>query len=480
MRVQAGGTAGSNDTISSEIMLNGLYDNVSGTVGHYHYETDGFRLNNDVDQDSYNAFLQTAVTPRLNLQAEYRKKTVEHGDLPFYWDLETPQDPDYLMDETTTNWRAGLHYKTSTNADLIASLIYQDMEQDQSFPAYMYTSQYEGEGMIGEAQYIFRGRALDMIIGAGRYDVDAELTIDYPAYDINLTNDADVVHDNAYIYTTIRYPQNITWTAGLSYDALDHHTFDNIEQFNPKIGAMWHLSTETALRFAAFRCLKRSLIADQTLEPTQIAGFNQFYDDFNGMEYKVYGAGIDQRFANDLNGGVEYYLRDMNKISVDQYGDQLEEGWEEHSLRAYLYLTFASNLFLSAEYAFDWFDRESDTVDYAAYEAAPFEMKTQTAPVEIGYFHPSGIFGSFTTTYVHQRVTPAEDPDERLTDDFTLFDMRIGYRFRQRYGMLSARVNNVFNTGFNYYGLDTRTSHIETTSAFVPERTFLVQLSLAF
>jgi hypothetical protein len=43
-------------------------------------------------------------------------------------------------------------------------------------------------------------------------------------------------------------------------------------------------SPGTTLRAAAFRVLKRTLITDQTLEPTQVAGFNQFFDDANLTE----------------------------------------------------------------------------------------------------------------------------------------------------------------------------------------------------
>ena len=50
-------------------------------------------------------------------------------------------------------------------------------------------------------------------------------------------------------------------------------------QANPKVGATWSLKSGTTLRAAWFKTLKRTLITDQTLEPTQVAGFNQFFDD---------------------------------------------------------------------------------------------------------------------------------------------------------------------------------------------------------
>ena len=67
----------------------------------------------------------------------------------------------------------------------------------------------------------------------------------------------------------------------------------------------------TSIRAAAFRTLKRTLLTDQTLEPTQVAGFNQFFDDPDGTEAWRYGVGWDQKFSGNIFGGVEYAIRDL-------------------------------------------------------------------------------------------------------------------------------------------------------------------------
>ena len=51
------------------------------------------------------------------------------------------------------------------------------------------------------------------------------------------------------------------------------------------------------LRAAAFRTFRRLLIVDQTLEPSQIAGFNQFTDEFNQTSSWVKGVGLDAVLA---------------------------------------------------------------------------------------------------------------------------------------------------------------------------------------
>ena len=77
------------------------------------------------------------------------------------------------------------------------------------------------------------------------------------------------------------------------------------DQFNPKFGVTWNPFTDTTLRGAVFRALKRTLITNQTLEPTQVAGFNQFFDDPNVTESWRYGVAVDQKFSKSIYGGVE-------------------------------------------------------------------------------------------------------------------------------------------------------------------------------
>ena len=58
------------------------------------------------------------------------------------------------------------------------------------------------------------------------------------------------------------------------------HDFVGIEvnQFNPKFGVTLerHAENDGDAPGEAFRTFERTLLTNQTLEPTQVAGFNQF------------------------------------------------------------------------------------------------------------------------------------------------------------------------------------------------------------
>ena len=77
--LQASGVVGNNATWGNEITGSGVYGGVSGSIGKFHYQTDGFRENNDYDKDIFDLFLQSSLTPKTSLQAEYRYSEIERG-----------------------------------------------------------------------------------------------------------------------------------------------------------------------------------------------------------------------------------------------------------------------------------------------------------------------------------------------------------------------------------------------------------------
>ena len=70
----------------------------------------------------------------------------------------------------------------------------------------------------------------------------------------------------------------------------------------------WNLTRRTVVRAAALRTLKRFLVTSQTLEPTNVAGFNQLTS--NGTSSWRYGAGIDQKVWQSVYVGGDFSYRD--------------------------------------------------------------------------------------------------------------------------------------------------------------------------
>ena len=69
MQVNATGLVGNESTYGAEGVASAIYDRYSISAGAFGYWTDGWRKNNDINQNVQDVFFQTAITPELNAQA---------------------------------------------------------------------------------------------------------------------------------------------------------------------------------------------------------------------------------------------------------------------------------------------------------------------------------------------------------------------------------------------------------------------------
>ena len=294
LSLQTSAIAGNNNTFGDEVVHSGIWDNLSYSLGQFHHETEGFRENNDLTENIYNVFAQANIHPSLSIQAEYRRRELEHGDLGFHWDLDAFLNSRLGIDNNIG--RLGLHFTPFQNSDLLASGIFQDATFDSrlTFNDETTNSEQHSLGYIGETQYIFRMPEFSLLAGGGYYGQDVDgTTITNTTEGTRITGTSEnIQHGNGYIYSYLHLPNKLTLTLGLSFDSYSD-SVSEYDQPNPKLGLLWNATPDTTLRLAALRMFKRSLVADQTIEPTQVAGFNQFFDDPTRTDARRYGLGLD-------------------------------------------------------------------------------------------------------------------------------------------------------------------------------------------
>jgi hypothetical protein len=239
---------------------------------------------------------------------------------------------------------------------------------------------------------------------------------------------------------------------------------------NQKIGMLWNILDGTVLRAAWFQTLKRSALFPQTLEPTQVAGFNQFFDDFSGTKTERWGVGIDQRFSPILTGGVEISRRHL-AIPVGG-GENIEDHWKEALYRAYLQLTPHPRWALEIEYSREKFDNEESV--------GPRDTDTQIVPFTISYFSPSGLFAKLRASYFRQKIAVDTGSDR---DSAAFLDLSLGYRLPKRFGILELQLQNLTDQNYRYEGLSNRRpperSGLPSPLPFPPRFTALFRFSLA-
>src|SRR4029453_3111543 len=168
IQFNASGVGGNNDTFRGEGGVAALYDGLSISAGAYHYESDGWRTNNDINHDIYELYTQYAITPDLNVQLEYRHRDNKFGDLEFDFDrhdlapnIENKFDQDLA--------RVGIRYSPATHSDILLSYIYthRDGSSHDDTDGVVFDSPLDQDSNQVDAQYIFRADRLNGLAVGG-------------------------------------------------------------------------------------------------------------------------------------------------------------------------------------------------------------------------------------------------------------------------------------------------------------------------
>ena len=514
MQLNATGFGGSNNTYGGEAVLSGVYNSLSGSAGHYYYNTDGYRDNNDLDHKIWDVYGQWAALPALNLQAEYRHRDTQHGDLRQNFDLND-FDPTYQRKSDEDIYRVGARISPDERSKVLLSYIYSDINSKRQnvplddvipspipgFPdGFIHTSEQSKSSLNTDqydAQYLFEGSSFNLVTGASYSNSNAdETTTSVTSYEIPpivpATTDPPLVIDSSsdtddkrvYTYNDWTIVPSVTGTVGLSYVDFksDVGAFDklNVDRVNPKLGIRWAIVDGLTARAAYFKNVMPVLASKRTLEPTQVAGFNQFFDDPNATKSTRYGGGLDWKPSGELAFGTEFTKRDVKTPVLDVGNGTIPfESRNEWNNRGYAYWTPTNRWALSFEAIFDKFKNQNDSL---LSTSVPRRVTTWTLPAKAIYFHPTGWFSGVGLTYVNQQVRREQDSlMAEGNSDFTLTDAFVGYRLPKRRGVVSLSVQNIFDKNFEYQDNSYRTFRLEPyVSPYVPDVTVMGRVTLSF
>lgn len=490
LTLQTSVVVGSNDTLGDEVTHAGLWNQFSYSLGQFHFASDGYRKNNDIEHNIYNAFAQIAFSPETSAQIELRRQEIDSGDLLSRFDLGPKGFRDDRRRTRRHSARLGFRYNPAPSHTLLASFIYWDgntrVENTQSAVEIDLTT--DTQHYTGELQYLFRSANFSLTGGIGYFTHDVftakvSLLLNLPPFispePQRTIFHPDIDYANAYVYANIALTPKLTAILGLSFDhyeeqnpSLEHN------RLNPKLGLLWNLSPTTTLRAAVFRTVKRPFAANPSIEPTQVAGFNQFFDDLNGAKTSRYGVGLDHSFSVQLSGGVETSWREVEESAViGEAGSGVlsreEVLQDEQFHRAYLYWTPTDRLAFSTEYFFEHIDRENPPGN-------EFDtLTTHRLPLRLSYYHPNGLFGHLGGSYVYQDVYFSSPGNKSGIEDFWLMDASLGYRLPKRWGVVSIEARNLLDTSFRYQDLHFRSGE-PIVPLFRPERLIFARFTLAF
>lgn len=465
--LSVGGVIGGQDTIGDEALY--AYRHSSRTVqfGQFYFETDGFRENADLRQKSYSLFYQDDFTVASSWQIEGRTTRLDNGDVRLQFDPAT-FSPNERKRTDTESLRLGLRHSPSPDGTWLASFITSERVENSafffSFPGLLVDldDRFQARAQSAELQYLGRARRLDVIAGGGLVrHRDSTRTVEVVTFDpfpplppTETSIRARSRHGNGYAYGLWRAPAGSIVTTGLAVDDFHDEVRFSQRRYSPKIGVVVPIATGTTVRAAAFRSVKRLVATNQTLEPTQVAGFNQIFDDVNQTRSQRLGAAIDQRFSRRLFGGVELTRRDLEVpiLGADSTLARFEN-WDERWHRAYVSWVVHPQLSASLDYVYERRERE---LPPGTGDVFPARMGTHYAPVTLTYHHARGAFAAFRAGYVSQELRFVDPFGAETTPetDFWIADASLGYRLPRRLGSVSLDVLNLFDEEFQYQDTD--------------------------
>jgi len=237
----------------------------------------------------------------------------------------------------------------------------------------------------------------------------------------------------------------------------------------------WNITNDLALRGARFDVVKPLLTNNQTLEPTQISGFNQLFDDINGTKSSISAVGLDWRALDGLFVGAEASWRNLEVPDGRVLDDQ-----DEQRYGVYAHWLPLPELAFSVEFVYDNFEAQLSRANLDS--NVPDELDTISVPIGIRYFDRSGLFAGFSATYVDQNVKRSQGNVLGLTNghnDFFVLGASVGYRLPRRLGIASLSVSNLLDEGFKFQDDSFREFQDRPSiGPYFPERLILGQITL--
>ena len=449
-RILGSAVVGDNSTRGNQIVLSGHYGPMSGSLSQLHYETNGLQPGWGLTNNTINGFLQVQPSLDTSIFSEVRQSDKTQGDLSQNFFGETTS---LRLQQNRDLERIGMRQRISDNIGFVGVVTSQTAFDSTEVPAGSPLFNSNFDETFSELQAVYKKPSFYLLVGGGYYRGTG--TIDF----LGFTDQAVRKATDAYAYFGWEpLARVLKLDIAIRVDEIRDPGFPNvIRQTNPKAGLTLNLWRGGVMRAAAYRGMRLPLIAEQTIEPTQIAGFNQFYDDMLATKAEGGGIALDQKLSNTAFTGIEFSKR---RLSVPQaFTDPLETfQWNERDLHAYAYWAPHRNLALSAGYIY-----ERKTEDPLFAEAF-LDARTEKLPIGLRVFAP-GWDTSYrlTVTGVHQ------DGNFRLGPDFVdgssrfwLTDLGASYYFPNRRGLFAFDIRNLFDKKFQYQETDIVTPTLAT------------------
>ena len=204
----------------------------------------------------------------------------------------------------------------------------------------------------------------------------------------------------------------------------------------------------------------------QTLEPTQVSGFNQFFEDVGGTRSWNYGVGVDQSFASIVFFGASWLRRDRTIPEADCPAPNPFSGCsgvagtvvndktsKDDIASAYVNVLIGKRVAASVDWDFD--KRLFDTTTMSPLFLFQDRFETQRIRPQFRFFLPIGFYASVRGTHYDQEVDQFDDLTSTarttINSSFWIIDAAVGWRLPKRLGSVSIEGTNLGDKQFDFY-----------------------------
>jgi tetratricopeptide (TPR) repeat protein len=462
-RIQFDAFGGNRATFGDQFVIEGLGDKMAASITQLHYQTDGFSENNAATRDLYDLFVQAQLSYGNSVQIDAKHSEFEAGQTFFSFDPSSMQ-PSTIRD-SSDGLRMSGHHLIDSRSDWIWSVASQTGQRiAQTFPDAALINQTDIVSSGGEVQYLLQSEIAHVISGAGYINQDEQFPLSEGA--VVRTQGAD-----GYVYGQWTVLPSLVLIAGAAAEwfRLTNPFFPNAidrQVISPKLGLVWSPGGGTTVRAAAFQAVRRPFIGSQTIEPTQVAGFNQFftgieqfYGDIEGTISRRVGLAIDQSVSRTAFVGAEVTARELKVPSIIADRDFT---WREATARAYLYKAYParSTILPSNLSAATSLEIQFEHIERPQILTGPegiMHLDTVMVPMGVKIFDNQGVTFGAGLTYVRQQGDFSIDeglPVFNKNDAAWITDLFVESRFPKRSGALVLGVRNLFDQSLDLVETD--------------------------
>ena len=539
LHTQISGLVATQNTFADEAVHSGFFDRFSYSLGQYHYQTSGYRPNNDYNTNIYNIFTQAQLSQAFIAQLELRNQTTETGD------LRETLFPEFISNTFRQKFdrntgRIGLKIDLSPTSKFIGNLSYRDLTQEKTTPADIQDARTEylvavvnGRIPLSELEQSFilnsfpllasRITAKDKTVSnIGGKAIELQLLKVWPRLSLRLGGNLimqDFANEDKSILSSSpiisgpfrnRFPKafldyfetaadrktSVTTTHASGYFYTDIRL---LSHFMVSLGGELHfLDRDRADQGQDLTHLyfnpKIGLMWQPGPDTVFRAAWIKNVSSVPGYEQTIEPThifGINQLYRDEGNSRANRYAVAIDQRLSSNTMTGFEVSWREVATPTFSntgpIIEVEQNETAHRMY-FDWAisDRITTTVEYFFEEARRTQgglegidgFEWHRLPVSVNWFHPEGWFSRVNVTYSKQAVESDEKPDSH--SQFVTVDLKLGYRLPKRFGIITVGVKNIFDTEFLFQNPGFLRQQEPDAWLYVPERQVYGQLTLAF